>query len=252
MKKTLLSLAIVAALGISQAAHATPVTTTFADTSVNWATWSSTNNIEVDPLGHPDFASTSVTQDGTQLQKIVFNYDAPTTYTDSWILKSGDLFIDADADKDWDYVVKAIGSDLNDAANPVITATLALYQIDVALHSTTAYAYSSYRYVFDNTTMSTTATNYRAGLPVGLLSAETSNLTSLMTVNYKANVDGIEFNFGQNSLLNFDKPFIIGYGVTCGNDEIYQNTAVPEPGTFALLGAGLLGLGLFARRKRQL
>jgi hypothetical protein len=37
--------------------------------------------------------------------------------------------------------------------------------------------------------------------------------------------------------------------MTCANDVIEGNVPVPEPGTMVLLGAGLLGLGIYSRRR---
>lgn len=245
MKRTLTAFAIIAALAGAQAANAT--TYTYADTALNWDTWHTSNNQEVDPLGHPNIASTTIVMNDAQLQKISFNYASPTTFSDASILKSGDLFLDANGDKTWDYVVKAIGSNLNSTSS-----VLGLYEINVALHAANTYALSSYAYVADNTDTFSTKTNFRAGIPVGLLSSVTAGQNAIGAVGYTANANGISFDFGTNSILNFESPFIIGYGVTCGNDVIYQAAPVPEPGTFALLGAGLLGLGLYARRKKQL
>lgn len=52
---------------------------------------------------------------------------------------------------------------------------------------------------------------------------------------------------------DLDKGFSLYFAAaTCGNDEIFGDvpptTGVPEPGTWALLGAGLVSLGLLRRR----
>ena len=231
MKKTLLALVIVAALGVSQVAYATPVTVDYEDTQKNWATWTPTTNASLDVVGSPEFLTTSVTMDDSQLLAIKFN----ALYLNNFVT-SGDLFIDANADQDWDYVVSALGTALNG------TTTLNLYEIMVGLDEGNAYTMSYY---------GSAPEDYRAGHPVGLNFVPVG--PSIGSVSYTAvNGSFIEFDFGANSPLHFNNDFIIGYTVTCANDVIYQQVPVPEPGTFAMLGAGLLGLGLFARRKKQL
>lgn len=58
---------------------------------------------------------------------------------------------------------------------------------------------------------------------------------------------GPDFNIFDYSAINFTNT------LGCGNDvlkETHALTVIPEPGTMILLGAGLLGSGIFLRRRR--
>ncbi len=234
MKKTLLALAIVAALTAGQNAYAT--TYTLADTAITWAGWADnvTNPAATgDEYGTPKIASTSVTLEDFVLKSIVFNIsDASTS------VFSGDLFIDTNADATWDYVVKSYNFSLDSNA----TLAASLYAINVGLNDDDSYIVA-------------TASNHRTGHATGL--ADMTTASYLGTVGYTSEGTvspyAVAFDFtGLNTALSFDRDFIIGYTFTCANDVVYEQVPVPEPGTFAMLGAGLLGLGLFARRKKQL
>lgn len=58
-------------------------------------------------------------------------------------------------------------------------------------------------------------------------------------------------NLTPAALNNLNQGFSFYFAsATCGNDEIYGSVSgVPEPGTWALLGTGLLGVGLLRRRR---
>jgi hypothetical protein len=238
MKRIALVLGIVASLAVSQIANATPYTQTFADSNLNWATWTASSNNDVDAFGSPDIASTSVTMETVgqlqQLQKITFNLDSFNRD-----VFSGDLFIDTSSDQKWDYVVRSLGK------TPNGTSSVGLYAINVGIHDTSAYQMS---YYYDP--ISPLAPSYfRSDLPVGL---KTTPNSFIGNVGYSANSTSIAFDFTglpQNNQLFFDSEFTIGYQVTCANDVVYQQIPVPEPGTMALLGFGMLGLAIFGKRK---
>jgi len=243
MKKSALILGIIASLAFGQIANATPVTSTYMDQKLNWATWTATSHNTNDPFGTPSIVKTDVTMDGNVLQMIKF---IGTGINHAGVF-SGDLFINtSDSDLVWDFVVRAMGTNLNGSA------TLGLYAIAQGYDSAIvanrpAYAYSSYG-PYNPAEGYNAPTNeaIRSRLPVGLLNTPTSN--ALGNVAYSVTNTDITFDF-VNSPLSFGGDFIIGYTVTCANDVVYQEVPVPEPGTLVLFGFGLVGLAIYGKRR---
>lgn len=233
MKRIALVVGIIASLAMSQIANALPVTTKYADVAYNWATWSAATNDLVDPLGAPDILSTSVTMDGSKLNSISFDLGS----TNSNVV-SGDLFIDVGNDLKWDYVVRSLGKTLDSSTD------LDLYALNALDYNYATAPANTYKLSYYNDTPS----SYRSGLPVGLL--DVSNLGSSYKVGYVANSTAITFDFnGLANPLLFTEAFSIGYQFSCANDVVYQQVPVPEPGTMALLGFGLLGLVVYGKRR---
>lgn len=95
--------------------------------------------------------------------------------------------------------------------------------------------------------------------PNSLVWASGSGATLLSTGSTNVSVVGgptellvsLTLNLTPGALANINNGFDFYFAAaTCGNDEIYGTVnGVPEPGTWALMGAGLVGLGMLRRRR---
>jgi hypothetical protein len=71
-----------------------------------------------------------------------------------------------------------------------------------------------------------------------------------VTYNYSNNAVGLES--GDKSGTSFAANTLsLSWNASSPGDHIRVMTAVPEPGTYALMAAGLAGVGFMARRRRQ-
>lgn len=234
MKRIILAACLVVSLAIANIANATTVS--FVDTTKIWSGW--TNNVvgtngiaqnDTDSIGSPQVVTTTIDFTNSILNSIVFTglYPLPQN------VFAGDLFlnlINSSNDTTWDYVVRSLnGTD----------GTYGIYKVAVDAvknPNTDPYVMSYY----DNNPQ-----NFRSLHPIGVKDSELGQLVGSATLS-GLYTDKITYNF-LNGFDVLDKSFIIGWTATCANDVIYQ--PVPEPGTMALLGAGLLGLVVYSKRR---
>lgn len=141
----------------------------------------------------------------------------------------------------WEYalVLNSVAAEVHDKAFRGTGGTLSLYQItgsNIGLsHAPAGYLYRNYQEVEINTAQGGMISN-----SAGTWSIDKATNTLLFDLNFLeqfANVSDYGFH----------------WGMSCGNDVIEGGATapVPEPSTFVLLGAGLLGAGLVRRRMRK-
>jgi hypothetical protein len=229
-------------MGMASIAEA--VSVEFGDTSIYWPGWQSPDGADnsKDTIGIPDFTggSAEINSDST-LQMLTFNYRATDASELPWwsILRPGDLFIDTDADNEWDYLI-----DLNGSKN---AGNYSLYSVSIPLDS------GSYVMSGKDNTGNWHGYEIRDNHPVGynpsgdpIGSVDFSGWETPVGTNPVSSY----FDFS-NSNLSLSDEFTIGWTVNCANDVVYEtiNNPVPEPSTILLVSAGLVGLAVYGRRK---
>ena len=86
---------------------------------------------------------------------------------------------------------------------------------------------------------------YNPGVNETALTTGTWNIIDVAATD----LDKLEINFDLSLIPQLGDGLSFHWTMTCANDVVEGNVPVPEPGTMVLLGAGLLGLGIYSRRR---
>jgi hypothetical protein len=258
------------------------VVVNFSDNYRYWPGWQNgTGDDGTDSIGIPDLIKSinggSVTIENDQLKKVEITYTGNSSYWD--VLFPGDLFIDTSADdgeNDWDYLVKVFTDPVGPAPDNIYhvpsmetPGSYALYNIngqklnDASTNSNYIMSgndgvgnwdkdspnnshYSNDWKIRDDHPVSLDVSSYTLVAPnVGFSGWPKTNPSNVIrTASFDLSNAPIS--------LGYDD-FIVGFGMNCANDVIYEriDTPTPEPSTILLLLSGLFGLGIL-KKKRQM
>jgi hypothetical protein len=236
MKQIALLVGFIASLAFSQTASA--YTFNYGDTAKAWPDWGTTAQNLTDVIGTPDITGGTIDVTGGKLTNVTINAAGLLNYSEFF---SGDLFINiirSSTDKTWDYVVKTLGMKSG--------GTAAIYDVR-GLGVTTASAGAGNSYVMSSWP---SAATIRDNQPIGISFGNTQ-LASAGTAAFFSglNVNGVNYDFTNPIDLEGFSSVLLGWTVNCGNDVLYEQVPVPEPGTMVLLGFGMLGLAIYGKRR---
>jgi len=220
----------------------------FGDTREHWPGWGNgSSDDDYDTIGTPNFTGGTAEIQGGYLTALTFNQDSSSSAYS--VVSPGDLFIDTNADATWDYIVDLTnsmtwttpGKNNTDPGEHYYN----IFSVSLALDSSTGYILSGKDkdsnwypyYIRDDHPV--------AWNPVGDLVVVGTAYFSGWPSDPKTSST---FGFGSYPIPLGDS-FIIGWAANCANDVIYEKVPVPESATVLLLGAGLIFVAGFSRKK---
>lgn len=229
--RTLLTLALMAVFALS-ALPAQAETWTFEDQYTHWSGWGTHRENRKDVIGVPDFTHGTATVVDNTLQEVNFFFTADK-FEDSYnSLTTGDLFVNTDNDKAWNYLVR-LNNDF----------TADVYNFEVG------YTDKFFKYINGRSDG-----DYRDNHPAwgnvwGQEALYSGTWSGMPEFPGAGNVGEISIA-GLN--IDFDQ-LTLSYTVSCANDIMAADTfsKTPIPGAVWLLGSGLLGLIGLRRRNRS-
>jgi hypothetical protein len=221
-------------------AQANALTVPFGDTANYWPGYGNGPlDDNVDTIGAPNLLGGRAILNGSGLlTRVEIDYTGPFSPPvgsgNPGHVIPGDLFLDKDADGDWDYVMRLVASPETAVAN---YASLTILDVSSVLpvYINTAGDNAGWWAGYLIRDAHPYAWN-AGGTVVGTGSLDPYNQLSGGTVTLGFNLSG----------LAVGSQVRIGFAENCANDVLYQTVAVPEPSTALILGAGLL---LLARRR---
>lgn len=248
MKKSFVVLALFIVLISSQAFG---ITINFGDNSNYWPGWNNnTSDDSRDMIGIPGFNGGTAVVNSGRLTNLSFGQDI--TSSSVWsALSPGDLFIDTNADKTWDYFVDLTNWNVPNPSNSDPgSGDYPIYSISLVLNDATGYIFSgqddkngwSGYYIRDNHPVAYGGTPGQAYGQVHFSGWPNNSPQSEYTFDFTGLSSGG---------LALGQKFTIGWTVNCANDVVYEtiNNHAPEPATMILLGSGLVGLAGLGRKK---
>lgn len=237
MKRIVLAAGIIMSLALSQVASATTMTFNFGDTATHWGNLTIPSEDLLEEMGNPKISGGVLNVTDGNLADVTIN-----AVNLSAANYSGDLFINiinGQNDTTWDYLVSSlfmIGGG-NAAVYNVSAAGLSTVDATNPLYFMSNFASGNYR---DNQPI---GVDLRQGIPTGFAYLGDAGFSGFTAT-------GVTYDFSELvDLIHVSGDILLGWSVQCGNDVLYENVPVPEPGTMMLLGAGLLGLVICGKRR---